>query len=909
MSDEKLLQVINRAKSVRATKLDLGDENITKIPAEIKELDSLIWLNLGGNKLTNIPEEIINLKKLQVLLLYDNEISELPKEIVKLRKLTSLNLDGNPLPIPKEILSDYSNPQKIINYYFKSLSGEPINQCKLVVVGEANVGKTCLINRLIYNKFEDTKSTQGIKIHHWENEIEVNNKFVHLNVWDFGGQEIMHSTHQFFFTKRTIYILVINARENYDSEQVNEWLKRIDSLGGDSPIIIVGNKIDENNRTSNPKTLGDFEINRAELLNKYPNIKGFYGVCCDVEKKQYDNLFQDFKEGLIKEIGNLKEVHKLFPINWFTVKRQLEKMTEENIPFIHYFEYVRRCIKANIEEDIDQKTLVEFLHDLGIVLSFHNDSTLRETMVFNPEWVTRGVYSIIDNPTVRANKGILNQFMFSEILDEEFYPPEQHKFIIELMKKFELCVDIYNNETFLIPDLLPLEEDYTGNWDNSLQFQFHYENYLKSIFTRFIVKIYPYIRHNIYWRNGVNLEYEGAEALVKVNIPEGKILIFIKGRNTNKRRELLAIIRERIKEINHSFANLPYKEKIAHPKYTNILRDYNRLLAMEDNDILEEFVEELELQIPVKEWLDGVESPEERQIRRGYNIQKEKKIIKQKEGEIEQLEEELETKKKQISEIQALANRFGKLTSSILIITFSILFTSAIFFALYFKLTLISILFSLILFLIPLFVSFIKGKEWSFTKHTEQVIEQEKKNLCEKFNIDIQDFESKEKLLVNLKRELEELKNLIELELEREFKFDTRKLLDANISTQENNKEYRLLGVISEQELIEEIDKVSRKNGKLIIDEKIYNQALEYVSSIALYSKVKPKVSIVSNTLEFRLGLSEKSSFMVNGELAVLKIIYEPKEKRTYNLPEFESNFNKIINPSEEDFAKLINAQ
>jgi internalin A len=34
----------------------------------------------------------------------------------------------------------------------------------------------------------------------------------HLNVWDFGGQEIMHATHQFFLTRRSLYLLVLSGR-------------------------------------------------------------------------------------------------------------------------------------------------------------------------------------------------------------------------------------------------------------------------------------------------------------------------------------------------------------------------------------------------------------------------------------------------------------------------------------------------------------------------------------------------------------------------------------------------------------------------------------------------------------------------------------------------------------------------
>ena len=34
-----------------------------------------------------------------------------------------------------------------------------------------------------------------------------------LRTWDFGGQEVYRITHQFFFTKRALYMVVWSARE------------------------------------------------------------------------------------------------------------------------------------------------------------------------------------------------------------------------------------------------------------------------------------------------------------------------------------------------------------------------------------------------------------------------------------------------------------------------------------------------------------------------------------------------------------------------------------------------------------------------------------------------------------------------------------------------------------------------
>jgi internalin A len=64
-----------------------------------------------------------------------------------------------------------------------------------------------------------------------------------LNVWDFGGQEIMRATHQFFLTERSVYLLVLNGREGAEDFDAEYWLKHIESFGGESPVIVVQNKI------------------------------------------------------------------------------------------------------------------------------------------------------------------------------------------------------------------------------------------------------------------------------------------------------------------------------------------------------------------------------------------------------------------------------------------------------------------------------------------------------------------------------------------------------------------------------------------------------------------------------------------------------------------------------------------
>ena len=295
-----------------------------------------------------------------------NQLGSLPPQIAQLTNLTRLNLRGNPLPIPPEILEKIDEPATIINYYLQSREGQtkPLNEAKMLLVGQGSVGKTSLVKRLIDNDFNPQENkTEGINIRKWQ--IPVNDKDIQLNIWDFGGQEIMHATHQFFLTKRSLYLLVLDARLEEEENRLEYWLKIIQSFGGDSPAIIVGNKIDQH----------PLDIDRRGLQQKYPTLKGFVETSCEKGVG-----IEDLKDAIAREIVNLDHVSDRLPLPWFEIKTQLARMDRDYIP---YSEYERMCQEKGIPDELSQRTLSGFLHDLGIALNFQDDPRLEDTNILS----------------------------------------------------------------------------------------------------------------------------------------------------------------------------------------------------------------------------------------------------------------------------------------------------------------------------------------------------------------------------------------------------------------------------------------------------------------------------------------------------------------------------------------------
>jgi internalin A len=605
--------------------LDLLDNQLRSLPVEITELISLEVLDISDNQLSLIPKEIINLTNLKELYLSRNRLSKFPNEIRQLNSLKWLNLDEGQLYefahslielngiglsiskneesylIPTEVITGFRTEQELLDYYLQiqRVDSKKLNEAKVLVIGQANAGKTSLVERLIYNNYvSNRKPTNGIKIYKdWK--VAIHDRDVQLNVWDFGGQEINHATHQFFLTKRSLYVLMIDSTLDKEENRIDYWLEKIRILGGSSPVIIVGNKIDERQT----------DINLGALSKKYPNIRSFQQISCKTEEG-----LAELRQVLVEEIGNLDGLNDVLPASWFAVKEELESMSED---YVSYETYLAVCRSNGVTEEETQKKLLERLHELGIILNF--GTRIQDTNVLNPEWVTAGVYAILNANELFKSKGILAREMLSQILPPDKYPAHKQLFIVNIMREFELCFEIDTDQSFLVPDLLSEEELNTGSWSDSLRFEYHYIVFFSSIITRFIVKMHKSISKSTYWRSGAVLEYKVGneiknEALVKADSAERKIIIAVRG-NERTRRDFLSIIRSKFEELHRSFPEEfeeNVTEKVPIPKHPEVVVDYKHLLNLEEMGEEDFIPQGLKERVYVKDLLNGIESFETR---------------------------------------------------------------------------------------------------------------------------------------------------------------------------------------------------------------------------------------------------------------------------------------------------------
>ncbi|MFI5355530.1 MAG: COR domain-containing protein, partial [Desulfobaccales bacterium] len=415
------------------------------------------------NQLTALPPEMGRLSQLGQMDVRDNQLTALPPEIRNLKKLKILQIRGNPLavPLPPEIVEKIDDPQAILSYYFslaqaqERAAARPLNEAKVLVVGQGKVGKTCLIKRLLLGTYNPREGkTEGIDIHRWQ--TGEGEERIRLNVWDFGGQEILHATHQFFLTQRSLYLLVLDSRQDEESNRLEYWLKLIESFGAGSPVLVAATQGDEH----------PMELDWRGLQAAYPMIRGFVKR---VSAKTGEGL-PELRDKIAREVSQMGHVRDPLPDSWFAVKDELAGMANRHkrkTDYLPFKRYEKICRERQISEVESRRTLMGYLHDLGIALHYQQE---HPDFVLNPEWVTNGVYKIIHARLLSDQKGVLNLGDLGTILPKRRYPQDKHLFILDLMSRFELLFEFpgSHRQKFLVPALLPKEEPYTGEWGDCL---------------------------------------------------------------------------------------------------------------------------------------------------------------------------------------------------------------------------------------------------------------------------------------------------------------------------------------------------------------------------------------------------------------------------------------------------------
>ena len=183
--------------------------------------------------------------------------------------------------------------------------------CKVVLVGDAGVGKTSIIERYINDKYDENQKTTLVSSYTFKKiDIKKYNKSVSLDIWDTAGQEVYRSLSKNFYLNASIGILVYDISRKASFESIRDyWYEQLKTFGEEKMIFdVVGNKTDLFQREEVPE-------NEARNFAKSINA-GFHLVSCK-DCVGIKDLFEDCgrkyleDNDLTKEDSNKKNKNKI----------------------------------------------------------------------------------------------------------------------------------------------------------------------------------------------------------------------------------------------------------------------------------------------------------------------------------------------------------------------------------------------------------------------------------------------------------------------------------------------------------------------------------------------------------------------------------------------------------------------
>lgn len=134
---------------------------------------------------------------------------------------------------------------------------------KILLLGNMLVGKTCVFLQFAEKVYDNTQiSTIGFDNRRKEFAIDENKK-IYLTIWDTAGQEKFRSITKNYYKGANGIMIIYDVTDRQSFIEVEGWIKTINEcVTTDIPIIIIGNKIDLDNKNITTEE-------GKEMANKY----------------------------------------------------------------------------------------------------------------------------------------------------------------------------------------------------------------------------------------------------------------------------------------------------------------------------------------------------------------------------------------------------------------------------------------------------------------------------------------------------------------------------------------------------------------------------------------------------------------------------------------------------------------
>jgi Ras-related protein Rab-5C len=168
-------------------------------------------------------------------------------------------------------------------------------EVKIVLVGNASVGKTCIVTKATSGTFDD-ESVPTLGASYLPKTVAVGKTNVNLQLWDTAGQERYRGLTPMYYRDARIALIVYSVTDPASFEGITDWFTSLtEHADADTKLFLVGNKID----------LDERKVEESEGQRKAEEIKAEFAEVSAKTGAGIDVLFLRIAESFLERTPDL----------------------------------------------------------------------------------------------------------------------------------------------------------------------------------------------------------------------------------------------------------------------------------------------------------------------------------------------------------------------------------------------------------------------------------------------------------------------------------------------------------------------------------------------------------------------------------------------------------------------------
>ncbi|XP_076086016.1 putative serine/threonine-protein kinase pats1 [Mytilus galloprovincialis] len=334
------------------------------------------------------------------------------------------------------------------------------------------------------------------------------NNYARCGLWDFAGQKEFYCTNQAFLTSSAIYLVVADMKTNFVTEQqqqdttevaisslsdlqeedyVGFWFdsihcyrtvdRRTDEESMDPPVIVVltgKDRIGKNELQDRQTYLNDQFSQLHGEQEKYQHYRHKYFIS---NTKDPDKIFEKIRTKISEIAKKMPLWGKSVPLKWILLEHLINLNRDCGKHFVSFKDMIKMAKHPEIEilDKGEVSTFLHFQHEVGNIIFFKD---IPDLIILEPQWLANAFRCLVSDRfniddvhdvspkdkrqisadwTLLHNKGKISDLLINTLfkLKGGDYFLTQKKHLLEVMKKFDILMQIEGETAYIMPSMFP----------------------------------------------------------------------------------------------------------------------------------------------------------------------------------------------------------------------------------------------------------------------------------------------------------------------------------------------------------------------------------------------------------------------------------------------------------------------